>query len=325
MANDRWTFLHTNDSHMGTPRSFRFRPAINARWAAIKNQMAAIDADFLLHGGDLTRDGETHEFELLQAREDLETLPFPTCVIPGNMDVGNKHATINGSKPTWEAKGWAWNDLDWNMTERCLDLFSAYFGSAHWTFLHRNVRFTGFFAAVTGTGFPHEERLWRMLERLPKLPRGQHHVAMMHYWPFIEQPDEPVWDPADADQYDNWYFSIDQPHRTRLWDLLQAAHVDVLFCGHVHTGRPVQEVDGIRVYRTSPSGNTPQLADRWADAETRFGFQRCEVTDAGIEVTFVPGDDQSEEFDSYGPWGHPKIEERDYSVAREQPPLVPHR
>ncbi len=29
------TFLHINDSHMGTPRSFRFHTAINWRWAAI--------------------------------------------------------------------------------------------------------------------------------------------------------------------------------------------------------------------------------------------------------------------------------------------------
>ena len=325
MTHNRWTFLHVNDSHMGTPRSYRFRPAINQRWAAIKKQMAETDADFLLHGGDLTRDGETHEFEYRQAREDLEALPFPSFIIPGNMDVGNKHATENGSKPKWEARGWDWNDLDWNMTARRLDLFSSYFGPIQWTFLHRNVRFTGFFAAVAGTGLPHEERFWRMLERLPELPRGQHHVAMMHYWPFMERPDEPAWDPTDADQYDNWYFSIDQPHRKRLWDLLQAADVDLLFCGHVHTGRPVQSVDGIRVYRTAPAGNTAQLAERWPDADTRFGFQRCEVTEAGIEVTFEPGNDQSEEFDSYGPWGHPTIEERDYSVAREQPPLIPDR
>jgi predicted MPP superfamily phosphohydrolase len=323
MNDNRWTFLHVNDSHMGTPRSYRFRPAINQRWAAIKKQIAATDADFLLHGGDLTRDGDTHEFELRQAREDLQTLPFPSFIIPGNMDVGNKHATQNGAKPAWEAKGWAWNDLDWNMTARRLDLFSSYFGSPQWTFLHRNVRFTGFFAAFAGTGLPHEERFWRMLERLPELPRGRHHVAMMHYWPFMEQPDEPAWDLTDADQYDNWYFSIDPPHRGRLWDLLQAAHVDILFCGHVHTGRPVQTVDGIRLYRTSPAGNTPQLADRWVDADTRFGFQRCEVSESGIEVTFVPGDDQSEEFDSFGPWGHPTIAERDYSVAREKPPLEP--
>lgn len=92
-----WTFLHACDSHLGTPRSYRFRPAINKRWVAIKEQMAALKPEFLLHGGDLTRDGDTHEFEYQLAREDLDTLPFPTFVIPGNMDVGNKHTSVSGT------------------------------------------------------------------------------------------------------------------------------------------------------------------------------------------------------------------------------------
>ncbi|MCA9017543.1 MAG: metallophosphoesterase, partial [Planctomycetaceae bacterium] len=111
----QWTFLHVNDSHMGTARSYRFRPAINKRWAAIKQQMSEIEADLLLHGGDLTRDGDTHEFEYQQAREDLDTLPFPTFVIPGNMDVGNKHTAVSGSKPKWESRGLGWHDPDLNM------------------------------------------------------------------------------------------------------------------------------------------------------------------------------------------------------------------
>lgn len=318
-----WTFLHANDSHLGTPRSYRFRPAINKRWAAIKQQMAAIDADLLIHGGDLTRDGETHEFEYQQAREDLDTLPFPTFVIPGNMDVGNKHATQNGTKVKWDARGLGWNDPDLNMSEERLRLFATYFGPIHWSFVHRDVRFTGFFAAVAGTGLAQEERLWRLLKRLPDIPAASHHVAMMHYWPFMEQPDEPAWDLTNGDEYDNWYFSINPPHRQRIWKALQAANVEILFCGHVHTGRPVQVVDGIRVYRTQPAGNTGQLAERWPEADTRFGFQRCDVTEDGITVNFVPGNDQCEEFDTFGPLGHPPIEERDYSVAQEQPALRP--
>ena len=320
---ENWTFLHAGDSHMGTPRSYRFRPAINQRWAAIQRQMAVSGADLLLHGGDFTRDGESHEFELRQAREDLDTLPFPAFVIPGNMDVGNKHALENGAKRKWEELGLGWHDPDLNMTARSLDLFSSYFGPIHWTFLHKSVRFTGFFAAVAGSGLPQEERLWRMLERLPELPAARHHVAMMHYWPFMEQPDEPAWDLTNADQYDNWYFSIDPPHRQRLWDLVQKAQVEILFCGHVHTGRPVQIVDGIRVYRTQAAGNSSQLAERWTDADTRFGFQRCDVTADGIEVTFIQGDDQCSEHDSYGPLGHPAMDDRDYSLAVEKPPLQP--
>ena len=323
MSPPSWTFLHVNDSHMGTARSYRFRPAVNQRWAAIKQQMESIDADLLLHGGDLTRDGDTHEFEYLQAREDLDTLSFPSFVIPGNMDVGNKHATKNGRKRKWDEKGLGWNDPDLNMTEERLRLFATYFGPIHWTFSHRDVRFTGFYAAVAGTGLPQEARLWRMLERLPKLYKESHHVAVMHYWPFMEQPDEPAWDLTNADEYDNWYFSIDPPHRQRLWRLLQDAGVEILFCGHVHTGRPMQLVDGIRVYRTPAAGNTGQLAERWAEADTRFGFHRCDVNAVGIQVEFIPGDDQCEEFGTFGPLGHPPVEARDYSVAREQPPLEP--
>jgi len=316
-----WTFLHVNDNHLGTPRSFRFRPAINQRWAAIKRQMANIDAAFLLHGGDLTRDGDKHEFEYRQAREDLDTLPFPTFAIPGNMDVGNKHAPANGAKRKLEARGIRSDDRDLNMTVARLDMFSSWFGPIHWTFLYRGVRFTGFYAAVAGTRLPHEERLWRMLERLPQLPSADHHVAMMHYWPFMESLDEREWDLTDPDQYYDWYFSINPPHRGRLWQLLQDAGVDTLFCGHVHTGRPVQIVDGIRIFRTSAAGNTPQLSNRWADAETRFGFHRADVTRSGIKITFIPGDDQCDEFDAFGPKGHPAPENRDYSLAREKPAL----
>lgn len=319
MSTDRessWRFLHVNDSHMGTPRSYRFRPAVNQRWGAIKRQMAAIDADLLLHGGDLTRDGDTHEYEYQLARDDLDTLPFPTVVIPGNMDVGNKHTASQGMMPDR-------NDVALNMTAKRLDLFASYFGPVHWTFLHRDVRFTGFFAAVAGSGLPQEGRLWHLLQKLPELPRARHHVAVMHYWPFMEVPDEPTWHIRDEIGYYNWYFSIDPPHRQRVLDLLKAAGVEILFCGHVHTGRPVQMVDGMRLYRTPPAGNTSQLAERWSDAETRFGFHRCDVSQSGIEVTFIPGHDQCEEFGAYGPMGHPPVDQRDYSVAREQPPLQP--
>ncbi len=309
-------FLHINDHHLGTARSYRFRPAINQRWAAIKQQLAQIEADLLLIGGDLTRDGDTHEHEYRLAREDLDTLPFPTFVIPGNMDVGNKHTDREGP-------GSDRDDVSLNMTSRRLGLFASYFGPINWTFMHKEVRFTGFYAAVAGSGLPEEDRFWRFMQRLGDLPGAQHHVAMMHYWPYMESADEPTWDITDPDQYLNWYFSIDQPHRGRILDLLEAVGVDVILCGHVHTGRPVEVSQDIRIYRTPAAGGTAQLAQRWPEAQTQQGFQLCEVTEDHIKVRFVAGADQCEEFDSYGPGGHPRIEDRDYSPSREQPPLSP--
>jgi len=146
-----FVFLHINDHHIGTPRSYRFRPAVNRRWAAIKRQMSDTGADLLLVGGDLTRDGDTHESEYQMAREDLETLPFPCHVIPGNMDVGNKHTGREGPSDTRD-------DVALNMTSDRLRLFASHFGPINWSFVHRGVRFTGFYAAVAGSGLPEEQR-----------------------------------------------------------------------------------------------------------------------------------------------------------------------
>lgn len=310
-----FTFLHMNDHHIGTPRSYRFRPAINRRWDAIKRQISEIDADLLLVGGDLTRDGNTHEFEYQLAREDLEMLPLPFSVIPGNMDVGNKHTDRNGMDNRRD-------DVALNMTSNRLQLFASYFGPINWSFIHKEVRFTGFYAAVAGSGLREEERFWHFMKRLPELPKARYHVAMMHYWLYMDSIDEPTWDITRNDQYLPWYFSIDKPHRRRIFNLLKDSSVNILFCGHVHTGRPVEIVDDIRIYKTSAAGNGPQLKDRWDQIETRHGFHLCCVTEQGIDVSFIPGQDQCEDFNSYGPGGHPTISDRDYSQAREEPPLT---
>ncbi|MEA3401048.1 MAG: metallophosphoesterase [Armatimonadota bacterium] len=317
MSEESWRFAHINDHHLGTARSYRFRPAINRRWAAIKQQIAATDADLLLVGGDLTRDGDTHEFEYQQARQDLDELPLPSFVIPGNMDVGNKHTHREGPRDDRR-------DVDLNMTSHRLALFASYFGPIQWTFMHRGVRFSGFYAAAAGSGLPEEERFWRFMEHLSELPPARLHVAMMHYWPYIDDPDEPTWDITDADQYLPWYFSIDQPHRGRLLEGLQAAGVTDLLCGHVHTGRPVEQVGEMRIHKASAAGNTAQMTNRWEEIETRQGFQLCEVGADEITVSFVAGDEQcEEETGGWGPGGHPRLEERDYSLAREHPPLAP--
>jgi len=309
-----FTFVHINDHHLGTSRSYRFRPAINRRWAAIKRQISQTDADLMLVGGDLTRDGDTHEFEYLLAREDLEEMPMPFLVIPGNMDVGNKHADRQGPNNKRD-------DVALNVRSDRLQLFASYFGPINWTCMHKEVRFTGFYAAVAGSGLPEEERFWRFMHRLQKLPPARHHVAMMHYWLYIDSLDEPNWDIEQ--EYRRWYFSIDQPHRNRIFELLKAAGVDTLFCGHVHTGRPVEMIDGMRIYKSPSTGNFAQLTELWDDVETRYGFSLCRVTEECVSVEFVLGDDQCEEFDSYGPGGHPILADRDYSVARERPPLRP--
>ena len=74
---NKWTFVHATDIHVGSPRSFRFQPAWNENWQIARKQILEIDPDLLLLGGDLTRDGRFHRYELSAIKADLDTLPFP--------------------------------------------------------------------------------------------------------------------------------------------------------------------------------------------------------------------------------------------------------
>ena len=49
-----------------------------------------------------------------------------------------------------------------------------------------------------------------------------------------------------------------------------------------------------------------------------LGFYRFDVTDAEITPTFIPLTEESQSTEGYGPGGHPRPEERDYSLAWEK-------
>lgn len=272
--------------------------------------MANIAPEFLVVGGDVTRDGDIHEYEYQMVKDDFESLPFPAFVIPGNMDVGNKHAPHQGVRGDR-------NDVALNVKSDRLALWSKYFGALNWSFVSHNVRVTGFFDAVAGSGLREEKQMWDFLEHLATLPRVRHHVAVMHYALFIDRIDEPTFDPAKSDQdYLNWYFGVDREPRLRILECFRKSGVQIVLQGHIHCRRPVEVVDGIRFYKTPAGGGWGQWANRWPDGDVTLGFHRLDVSDAGIDVTFVPLEKVSQPR-GYGPGGHPLPSKRDYSIAQE--------
>jgi len=308
-----WIFTHATDLHLGSPKSYRFDPSRNKNWDAAKQQMAAMNTDLVLIGGDVTRDGDTHEFEYELVKRDFETLPFPAFVIPGNMDVGNKHTDRQGAGHEDDDR----DDIALNYTSERMDLFSSYFGAPNWTFMHKDVRFTAFYDGVFGSGLPEEDRLWKMLEYLPSLPQAKHHVVVIHYALLIDQLWNEHFDLSKKEEYLSWYFCIGEPHRSRLLDIFRAAQVDLVFSGHIHLRRPVQHLEGFRYFQGAAVGGRPQWEDKYPDGDPTIGFYRCEVSESGIKVSFVPVDPLATE-EGYGPYGHPPMEKRDYSVAWEK-------
>jgi predicted MPP superfamily phosphohydrolase len=294
----------------GSPRSFRYRPAWIEKQQQAYRQIQALRPELILVGGDLTRDGSIHDYELEEARRNLDALAIPYRAIPGNMDTGNKHTRVQGCRTDRD-------DQACNVTSQQLRNFARYFGEFPWTFVHKDVRFSGFYAAVAGSGLPEEKVFWDFLEGLGRLPAARHHVAMMHYPLFIDRMDEPNFSITDPENYINWYFCIDQPHRGRIFELLKKAGVEIILSGHIHCRRPVQVIDGVRLYKTAATG-FGQWEGRWADGDTTLGFMRFEVSESGIEPEFVPLEKVSTRKDGYGPGGHPKAEARDYSLAWEK-------
>lgn len=99
--------------------------------------------------------------------------------------------------------------------------------------------------------------------------------------------------------------------RQRIMAALRGEEVDYVPCYASFNQLPGTQRRGHQWNFSWPPAVTPQEK-----------LQFCRVTEEDLDVSFVPGDDQCEEFDSYGPGGHPRIADRDYSLAKEEPPLA---
>lgn len=302
---EKWTFVHVADIQVGSPRSFRFAPAWNDNWQTAREQIIEMNPEFLLIGGDLTRDGYIHKWELESIKSDLNSLPFTCHVIPGNMDVGNKHTDIDGARPDR-------NDIKLNMTQEQLDQFKSVFGPLWWTFVHKNLRVSGFCDMLLGSGLPYEEALWQWLQEQPGKSQPQHHIWMMHYALFADSLDEPNWDITKIDQYLGWYFTIDDPWRSRMMEIFKQTDTDRVISGHIHCRK--DHVADCIAFDLAAATCFSQWEERWPDGDPRLGFYRYDVYNDRIEKTFIPLKRVSNR-KGYGPGGHPSPEERDYSKA----------
>ncbi len=296
-----WTFAHISDIHVGSPRSYRYQPAWKENWETARAQIVEIDPDLLLIGGDLTRDGATHRYELEQVKADLDALPFPYYVIPGNHDIGNK----------WIAEARE------SVSQAAVDRYESVFGPGQWSHVHNDVRFSGFNALLAGSGLPAEADMWAWIEAQSAQLLPAHSVWVLHPTFFLERLGEPNWE-LGTNRLE-WIFTVDNPHRQRIVDLLKAAGASLVITSHAHS-RHRLDADGLAI-QCSPASAFPQSVQQWPDADPALGFLRCEVSDTGIVPEFVPLDRVSDA-EGYGPGGSPSMAERDYSIAWERPSLL---
>lgn len=308
-----WTFLHVTDIHIGSPRSFRFRPAYNDNWATAKKQILACEPELILVGGDQTRDGMDHRYELEAAKAELDSLQVPYHVIPGNMDIGSKWTEVSGRRGRNQM-----GDAEFRIRPESLREYLEVFGPSEWSFVHKDVRFSAADTILAGSGFPDEQAMWNWMEAQKEAPRSKRHVWMFHYPLFVDRPDEPNWDITDPDQYHCWYFSTDNPHRKRILDVCKGTGCDMILTGHIHN-QVLREFEGIRFYYGASTNGLGQFGDHWPDSNIHPGFYKFTVTGDRI-VGETIGLENVSTRKGYGQGGHIKPEFRDYSLAWEKGP-----
>jgi len=297
-----WSFIHVADIHVGTPRSFRFQPAWNENWETARKQILDLKPEFVLVGGDMTRDGSTHRFELEQIKKDFDALPFPVHVIPGNHEVGNKFMP----------------EAPMSIQPEFLDRYASVFGPSEWSFDYRGARFSACNAFLLGSGLPDERVLRTWLIEQTLRPQAERHVWMIHPALFADTVDEEDWDPADDRRA--WYFAMDREPRRFLMDVFRKCGATDVITAHIHCRRHVS-VDGMNIH-FAPSTAFPQWSHRWTDGDPALGFLRFVVDETTIQTEFIALASASRR-KGYGPGGNPSRDERDYSLAWEKPSLEP--
>lgn len=307
----KFNFIYVGDMQPGSPRSYRYNPALTDNWTQAKSQIIALKPDFLLVGGDITRDGSIHKFELEEMKKDLDDLPFPVYVVPGNMDTGNKWTLVEGLHREQSNQ---MTDIELNITSRQLKNYSDIFGPLWWRRDHKGIRIFGFTDMLINSGLPEEDEFWNWAEKQIGVPQADRSVWLMHYALYSQNNDEPNWDISNPDHYLDWYFTVNQPGRDRLHNLFRKTNARLVLNGHIHCTHQFKSEDII--FQSGPSTAFSQWKDRWPDGDDRLGFLNYTVDNSSIQSTFVPLAKISERAnESYGVGGHPIEEVRDYSTA----------
>ncbi|MEN8255706.1 MAG: metallophosphoesterase, partial [Verrucomicrobiota bacterium] len=270
----------------------------------------AEEPELLLIGGDLTRDGFVHRWELEDMKAELDGMNIPYHVIPGNMDAGNKHTKVQGCFYPER------DDLEICITPESLAQFESVFGPSNWSIIHKNLRVSGFCDMLLNSGLPEEEQLWKWLEAQKDQPRADHHIWMMHYALFVDRPDEGNFDIKNPDEYYEWYFSISEPGKSRMMEVFKATDAERVLTGHIHC-RKDHSVEGIH-FDLAPGIALRQWGDKWPDGDDTLGFYRFDVDGAEMTKTFIPLEKESTTPGAYGKGGHTPENQRDYSLAREE-------
>lgn len=198
-----------SDSHLSAAN-----PDADQNWEAVLGHLEATVPELVIHGGDITADGNNVADDLGYARAKLDRIPSPWLAVPGNHDLGGP-------------------ETDPVLIHDRRDRYQEVFGDRFWTAELGSWRLVGLDSETLISGRVEDEPWWSWTaEQL----RGDRPILVV-----LHRPVAPI---ADGEREVGRRF-IGEPNRSRLRRLLDAGPVEVVISGHAHQWRNGR-VDGIR-------------------------------------------------------------------------------
>ncbi len=202
---------HVNPSDEDQISPYESHRLTNTRLAHTVDVLNALAPDFTVHVGDMIHpvpEAVSYPDAVARFKAAVGRLNAPLHLVPGNHDVGDKHADY---VPAGE------------ICQPYVELYQRHFGEHFYAFDHGDCHFVVINTSLINSGLAAEARQARWLEDDLRANAGRRTLLFVHYPPFIVSADE-------HGHYDN----IDEPGRSWLLGLVAQHQLTAVFTGHVH-------------------------------------------------------------------------------------------
>ena len=196
--------VHVTDTHLSASHGYFID-----NWRIFCEILAADPPDLVIHSGDVSFNGPAHEDDLAFARMQMDKLPCPWLIVPGNHDIGEAPR---------------YSRLDQPLNDERIAAWKRHFGPQFWLQDVGDWRIVGLDTALMGSDRPEELDQRAFLSNALET-RGQRPVLlMMHMPPFVDKAEDPK--PSTS--------SVVPEARAAFLETCGAGGVRAIACGHLH-------------------------------------------------------------------------------------------
>ena len=257
------------------PLEFESRRVQTQRAGIALQQVSDIEADFVIHMGDLVQEyPETPDFKraMLEARDQIRACNISPHYVAGNHDIGDK------ADPTMPTH-WA--------TAESLALFHSLFGPSWYSFDCDDCHFIVLNSQILNSKIPEADDQWEWFESDLEKHKNQRLFLFFHLPLYLWDKNEP-----GLGHYDN----ISPPDRDRLFALTQKYGIERLFAAHVHY--PFYDKIGKTRYFIVPSASftrpgfghlyaSPPPPEQGRDDTGKLGFYLLRIRADHTDIHFI--------------------------------------